>query len=75
MLSHNYKQINGAPHTILSKICLMDKIPRVFFLLGTMSLIHIATMNLLNASCSEITFISHIYPLLVLCVIFTTVYP
>ena len=60
--------INGAPHPILSKIRLMDKIPRVFFLLGTLTRIHIATVNLLNASCSEIPFISHIYPLLVLSV-------
>ena len=35
-------------------------IPRVFFLLGTLICIQIATVNLLNASCSEISFISQI---------------
>ena len=34
----------------------------VFSLRGTLTHIHIATENLLNASCSEILFISHIYP-------------
>ena len=58
--------INGAPHPILSKIRLMDKIPCVFFLIGTLTRIHIATVILLNASCSEIPSISHIYPILVL---------
>ena len=54
----------------------MDKIPRVFFLLGTLNRIHIDTVNLLNAPCSEIPFISHTNPLLqVLSVIFATVYP
>ena len=62
--------MNGAPHLILSKICLMDKIkymsvpgiPVVFFLPETRSdpYVHIATVNLLNASCSEISFISQI---------------
>ena len=50
--------IYGAPHPILSKIRLMDKmkymsfpgIPHVFFLLGTLTRIHIATVKLLNAS-------------------------
>ena len=48
--------LNGAPHPILSIIRLMDKIPRVFFILGTLTRIHIATVNLLIASCSEIPF-------------------
>ena len=39
-------------------------IHHVFFLLGTVTRIYIATVNLLNASCSEIPFIFHIYPLL-----------
>ena len=34
----------------------------VFSLRGTLTRIHIATENLLNASCSEILLISHIYP-------------
>ena len=50
--------INGAPHPILSKISLMDKKPRVFFLLGTLTRRHRATVNFFNASCSEIPFIS-----------------
>ena len=37
-------------------------IPHVFFLLGTLTCIHVATVDLLNASCSEITFIFNIYP-------------
>ena len=50
------------------KIRLMDKIPRDFFLLGTLTRRHIATVNFLNNSCSEIPFIYHIYPLIVLSV-------
>ena len=32
-------------------------IPRVFYLLGTLTCIHLAIVNLVNASCSEIPFI------------------
>ena len=62
---------NGAPHPILSKIRMMDKFPGVFFLLGTLVRIEIATVNLLNAYCSKIPFISHIFPLLVLSIRWT----
>ena len=58
---------NGAPHPILSKIRLMDKIPRgVFFLLRTLTRRHIATVICLMHP--ALKFISHIYPLLVLSV-------
>ena len=73
-LSHYYKWCTSS-ESIYKIGSVMDKIPRVFFLLGTLTRIHIATVNLLNASCSEIPFISHMsYPSGRLN-IFATVYP
>ena len=57
---------HSAFHPILSKIHLLDKInysswhSSCFLLLGTLTRIHICTVNLLNESCSEIPFISHL---------------
>ena len=53
-LSHYY---NGAPHPSLSKNPFSDG---QFFLLGTLTRKHIATVNLLNTYCSEIPFISRL---------------
>ena len=75
--------INSSLRPILSKICLMYKIHRAFFLLRTLTSshihVHVATVNFLNASCSENPFNSHIDALIVLFAgrlnIFATVYP
>ena len=59
--SHHLRKLQNCSSP--EKILLTDRRAPVFFLLGTLTRILIATMNLLNGPCSEITFISHIYPL------------